>query len=93
MTASSAARRDADDLRRVRERAGGALLRGRRGRALPALRREGDPLSLIRVPMLCVLIVDRAERWFDWSGVRRACSPHRSILDIDLADCLAEFEP
>lgn len=40
MTAS-AAWRDADDLRCVRERRGGALLRGRRGRPLPALRREG----------------------------------------------------
>jgi hypothetical protein len=44
MTAGAARRgRDADDLRRVRERAGGALLRGRRGRALPVLRREGAP--------------------------------------------------
>jgi hypothetical protein len=49
MTAS-AARRDAYDLRRVRERAGGALLRGRRGRAVPAMRREGDPRPLISEP-------------------------------------------
>ncbi|XP_034581724.1 B-box zinc finger protein 19 isoform X1 [Setaria viridis] len=50
--AAGAARRwDADDLRCVRERAGGALLRGRRGSALPALRREArDVEPLLGLP-------------------------------------------
>jgi len=41
LAAGAARRWDADDLRCVRERTGGALLCGRRGGALPALRREG----------------------------------------------------
>jgi hypothetical protein len=63
--AAGAARRwDADDLRCVRERAGGALLRGRRGRALPALRREGD----LRSPLSSSPLADRAGALLYWMG-------------------------
>ncbi|WVZ65655.1 hypothetical protein U9M48_014982 [Paspalum notatum var. saurae] len=54
LAAGAARRWDADDLRCVRERAGRALLRGRRGGALPALRREAFFYCEIDGTSLCL---------------------------------------
>ncbi|ONM23053.1 B-box zinc finger protein 19 [Zea mays] len=55
LAAGAARRWDADDLRCVRERTGGALLCGRRGCALPALRRE---VLILLIADMCMAIED-----------------------------------
>jgi hypothetical protein len=92
MMIASATRQHVDDLWRVRE----CACSGRWGCTMTAMWWEGDPHSPHSWTMpveLCPLIVDRAERWIDWSGAWSYDRSNRLIWDVDRIQwCFAKVD-